>query len=176
MSNNERAALRERAVVYDEITNDTHRAPLTLEQLRQRLKHIAVLCWGLSIDINNEFARNEALQKENKRLQDEINGLRAELKLIRNRENARGVYKRKTRETLEAEANGETPPAPVPAKPKTRTPKPTKERKRKRDDELTPEELRKRNQHREWNARYYAKKRAEQNIGANEDGETSTVI
>ena len=159
MSNNERAALRERAVVYDEITNDTHRAPLTLEQLRQRLKHIAGLCWGLSIDINNEFARNEALQKENKRLQDEINGLRAELKLVRNRENARGFYRQKTSATIETQ--GATPP--------TAPPKPKKERKRKPDEELTPEELRKRNQHREWNARYYAKKRAEQSQGGNND-------
>mgnify|MGYP006990136712 CR=1 FL=1 len=109
MSNNERAALRERAVVYDEITNERDRRPLSLEQLRQRLKHIAGLCWGLSIDIHNEIERNEALKSENKRLQDEINGLRAELKLVRNRENARGVYKRKTRATLEAQSNGETP-------------------------------------------------------------------
>lgn len=170
MSNNERAALRERAVVYDEITNDTHRAPLTLEQLRQRLKHIAGLCWGLSIDINNEFARNEALQKENKRLQDEINGLRAELKLIRNRENARGVYKRKTRETLEAQLNGETPAAPY--KPKKE--KPIAERTRKLNEKLaamTSEErekyLKQLEAKRKYNARYLAKKRAAQ--GGNND-------
>lgn len=169
MSYNERTALRERAVVYDEITNETHRAPLTLAQLRERLKHIAGLCWGLSIDINNECARNEALQKENKRLQDEITGLRAELKLVRSREHCREYQRKRTRAALESELNGDTLPAPVPAKPKTRKPKPTKERKRKRDDELTPEELRKRNQHREWNARYYAKKRAEQSQGGNND-------
>lgn len=166
MSNNERAALRERAVVYDEITNATHRAPLTLEQLRQRLKHIAGLCWGLSIDINNEFARNEALQKENKRLQDEITGLRAELKLVRSREHCREYQRKRTRAALESELNGDTLPAPQ--RPK-RISKSAKERKRKRDDELTPEELRKRNQHREWNARYYAKKRAEQSQGGNND-------
>lgn len=165
MSNNERAALRERAVVYDEITNATHRAPLTLEQLRQRLKHIAGLCWGLSIDINNEFARNEALQKENKRLQDEINGLRAELKLVRNRENARGVYKRKARETLEAEANGEAPTT----SPKPKREKPTAERTRKLNEKLaamTPEErekyLKQLEAKRKYNARYLAKKRAAQ--------------
>lgn len=170
MSNNERTALRERAVVYDEITNDTHRAPLTLEQLRQRLKHIAGLCWGLSIDINNEFARNEALQKENKRLQDEINGLRAELKLIRNRENARGIYKRKTRETLEAQLNGETPAAPY--KPKKE--KPIAERTRKLNEKLaamTSEErekyLKQLEAKRKYNARYLAKKRAAQ--GGNND-------
>ena len=176
MSDNERTALRERKTVFDEITNERDTRPLTLEQLRQRLKHIAGLCWGLSIDINNECTRNEALQKENNRLQDEITGLRAELKLVRSREHCREYQRKRTRAALEAELNGDTLPAPVPAKPKTRTPKPTKDRKRKRDDELTPEELRKRNQHREWNARYYAKKRAEQNIGANEDGETSTAI
>ncbi len=170
MSNNERAALRERAVVYDEITNDTHRAPLTLEQLRQRLKHIAGLCWGLSIDIYNEIERNEALKNENKRLQDEINGLRAELKLVRNRENARGVYKRKTRETLEAQLNGETPAAPY--KPKKE--KPVAERTRKLNEKLaamTSEErekyLKQLEAKRKYNARYLAKKRAAQ--GGNND-------
>ena len=139
--------------------NERDRRPLSLEQLRQRLKHIAGLCWGLSIDLNNEVTRNEELTAENKRLQNEIDGLRAELKLVRNRENARGFYRQKTSATIETQ--GATPP--------TAPPKPKKERKRKPDEELTPEELRKRNQHREWNARYYAKKRAEQSQGGNND-------
>lgn len=159
------AALRERAVVYDEITNERDRRPLSLEQLRQRLKHIAGLCWGLSIDIHNEIERNEALKSENKRLQDEINGLRAELKLLRNREKARGVYKRKTRATLEAQSNGETPAAP--SKPKKE--KPIAERTRKLNEKLvamTPEErekyLKQLEAKRKYNARYLAKKRAAQ--------------
>lgn len=162
MSDNERTALRERKTVFDEITNERDTRPLTLAQLRERLKHIAGLCWGLSIDVNNECARNETLQKENKRLQDEITSLRAELKLVRSREHCREYQRKRTRAALESELNGDTPPAPQ--RPKRIT-KPAKERKRKRDDELTPEELRKRNQHREWNARYYAKKRAEQSQG-----------
>lgn len=143
MSNNERAALRERAVVYDEITNERDRRPLSLEQLRQRLKHIAGLCWGLSIDIHNEIERNEALKSENKRLQDEINGLRAELKLLRNR----------------------TPAAP--SKPKKE--KPIAERTRKLNEKLaamTPEErekyLKQLEAKRKYNARYLAKKIAAQ--------------
>lgn len=186
MSNNERAALRERAVVYDEITNDTHRAPLTLEQLRQRLKHIAGLCWGLSIDINNEFARNEALQKENKRLQDEINGLRAELKLVRNRKNARGIYRQKTAVKSKTESNAATSPAveQTPDERKEAQKKYKREYMRKRrggslrEEKLnaklatmTPEErekyLKQLEAKRKYNARYLAKKRAAQ--GGNND-------
>lgn len=170
MSNNERAALRERAVVYDEITNERDRRPLSLEQLRQRLKHIAGLCWGLSIDIHNEIERNEALKSENKRLQDEISGLQAELKLVRNRENVRGIYRQKTRAVLEAELKGEAPPAPV--KPKKE--KPIAERTRKLNEKLaamTPEErekyLKQLEAKRKYNARYLAKKRAAQ--GGNND-------
>ena len=48
--------------------NERDRRPLSLEQLRVRLKHIAGLCWGLSIDLNNEVTRNEELTAENKRL------------------------------------------------------------------------------------------------------------
>ena len=161
----EYAALRERKTVFDEITNERDLRPLTLEQLRQRLKHIAGLCWGLSIDIHNEIERNEALKNENKRLQDEINGLRAELKLVRNRENVRGIYRQKTRAMLEAEANGEAPTTST--KPKKE--KPTAERTRKLNEKLaamTPEErekyLKQLEAKREYNARYLAKKRAAQ--------------
>lgn len=164
------AALRERKTVFDEITNERDTRPLTLEQLRQRLKHIAGLCWGLSIDIHNEIERNEALKNENKRLQDEINGLRAELKLVRNRENVRGIYRQKTRAMLEAEANGEAPAAP--SKPKKE--KPIAERTKKLNAKLaamTPEErekyLKQLEAKRKYNARYLAKKRAAQ--GGNND-------
>lgn len=72
MQQNETSATRDRKTVYDEITNDVNRDPLTLEELRQRLKHIAGLCWGLSIDLNNEVARNEQLAAENKQLKEKL--------------------------------------------------------------------------------------------------------
>lgn len=42
--------------------------PMPLSELRQRLKHIASLCWGLSIDIQNELERNIQLKTENEAL------------------------------------------------------------------------------------------------------------
>lgn len=51
---------------------EIHSKPLTIEELRQRLKHIAGLCWGLSIDLNNEIERNERQAAEIKKLQAQI--------------------------------------------------------------------------------------------------------
>lgn len=67
-----------------EMKKDIDRQPLTLEDLRQRLKHIAGLCWGLSIDINNEIERNVALNQENVRLLNQIARLREEIKILKN--------------------------------------------------------------------------------------------
>lgn len=44
--------------------DDVEITPLTVESLRKRLKHIAGLCWGLSIDLNNELERNQRLEAE----------------------------------------------------------------------------------------------------------------
>lgn len=141
---------------------EIHSKPLTFKQLSERLKHIAGLCWGLSIDLQNEIKYRHALEAERDQLNNRIKELNEENKLLRMRLDGRARNKQRAIE----EATAPT---------QKKEPKPAKERKRKRDDELMPEELRKRNKHREWNARYYAKKRAEQNIGTNEDGETSTV-
>lgn len=56
-------------------TKEIHSAPLTYKQLSERLKHIASLCWGLSIDIQNEIELRKELEAENKRLIAEFENL-----------------------------------------------------------------------------------------------------
>lgn len=59
------------------LADEISRPPLTLKELRERVKHIAGLCWGLSIDLQNEIERNAAITAEFKRLEAEnaeING------------------------------------------------------------------------------------------------------
>lgn len=46
--------------------------PMTLEELKNRLKHIATLCWGLSIDLTKEISERDRLRKENKELRAQI--------------------------------------------------------------------------------------------------------
>lgn len=46
--------------------------PMTLEELKNRLKHIATLCWGLSIDLTKEITERDRLRKENKELRAQI--------------------------------------------------------------------------------------------------------
>lgn len=140
---------------------EIHSKPLTFKQLSERLKHIAGLCWGLSIDLQNEIKYRHALEAERDQLNNRIKELNEENKLLRMR--LAGRERNKQRAIEEANAPSATAPT------QTKAAKHTKERKRKPDEELTPEELRKRNQHREWNARYYAKKRAEQSQGGNND-------
>lgn len=48
--------------------NDIHSEPLKYQELRQRLKHIASLCWGLSIDLQNEIEYRETLEKSYARM------------------------------------------------------------------------------------------------------------
>ena len=74
-------ALRERKAVFDEIVNQISKEPLTLEELRNRLKHIAGLCWGLSIDISNELKERDNLKIENKQQREEIEYLKNKLGL-----------------------------------------------------------------------------------------------
>lgn len=55
------------------LSDEIHdRKPMTVKELQQRLKHIAGLCWGLSIDLNNEIERNERQAAEIKNLQAQI--------------------------------------------------------------------------------------------------------
>lgn len=46
--------------------------PLTREELRNRLKHIATLCWGLSIDLRTEFEESEKIRAENEQLRAQV--------------------------------------------------------------------------------------------------------
>ena len=48
------------------------RAPLTVEELRNRLKHIAMLCWGLSIDLSTEMNECARIRKENEQLRAQV--------------------------------------------------------------------------------------------------------
>ncbi len=74
-------ALRERKAVFEEITNQISKEPLNLQELRNRLKHIAGLCWGLSIDITNELEERDNLKIENKQQREEIEYLKNKLGL-----------------------------------------------------------------------------------------------
>lgn len=49
--------------------------PLTVEELQKRLKHIAGLCWGLSIDLSNDRELSEYLKAENERLKEQVKEL-----------------------------------------------------------------------------------------------------
>lgn len=62
--------------------NDRLNTPLTMVELRQRLKHIASLCWGLSIDLQNEFDYRNRLVSENNRLTSENSNLLEENKKL----------------------------------------------------------------------------------------------
>ena len=53
-------------------SEEEKREPMTFEELRKRLKHIAVLCWGLSIDLANEIQLRELLLEENKDLRERV--------------------------------------------------------------------------------------------------------
>lgn len=169
-------AIRERKTVYDEITSDTTRPPMQFEELRQRLKHIAGLCWGLSIDLNNEISRCNQLTEENKRLNDEITGLKDELRLLRWRQNSRDRAREKARATIEAEQNGDQPAAPVPAKEprkkgvnKKKLATEQARAKRKAEFEALPEKERERRlKKRMYQQRYMEKKRAEQAQGGDD--------
>lgn len=86
-------ALRERKTIFDEIVNQISKEPLTLEELRNRLKHIAGLCWGLSIDIANELEERDNLKLENAQLQEKIQHLNGRLNLQYARESTRDCHR-----------------------------------------------------------------------------------
>lgn len=80
--------------------------PMTLAELRERLKHIAVLVMGLSIDLNGEIALRERLEVENKELHRELKEEKAKPKrrqmtpeqAERHRQAMRDYYERKRQE------------------------------------------------------------------------------
>lgn len=47
----------------DDVTEERYTA-MTIQELRERLKHIAGLCWGLSIDLANDLERSQRLEAE----------------------------------------------------------------------------------------------------------------
>ena len=47
-------------------------SPVTLEEVRERLKHISVLCIGLEIDLIHELEQRKRLCEEVKRLKAEL--------------------------------------------------------------------------------------------------------
>ena len=53
---------------------------MSFAELRERLKHIAGLCAGLSIDLSNEIQTRDNLIAENKRLSQELEAERAKPK------------------------------------------------------------------------------------------------
>lgn len=80
--------------------------PMTFAELRERLKHIAVLCIGLSIDLSNEIQTRDNLTAENERLARELQEERAKPKrrqmspeqAERHRQAMRDYYARKRQE------------------------------------------------------------------------------
>lgn len=74
------------------------REPMTFESLRGRLKEIAGLCWGLSIDLANEIEEREKVVSECDALKQELEGLRRECSRYAK---ATGNYKYKRRKRVE---------------------------------------------------------------------------
>ena len=159
---NEKKAIPDRKVVYDEITDEAYERkskPMNFQQLRERLKHIAGFCWGLSIDLANEIERRDNLLAECDRLKNENTALLNEIRELK-------APKHKHHRRTAAELAALTPEQREEDLKRKREyqrkyheeHRGTPIRKRKRDEDLTPEELKKRNQRRKWNARYNAKK------------------
>ena len=67
--------------------------PMTFKDLRQRLKHIAGLCWGLSIDLQNEIELNNQLKTDNE-------ALKAENKVLNHRLRCRNYHRKKNLEEI----------------------------------------------------------------------------
>ncbi|MGN0817605.1 MAG: hypothetical protein ACI4L9_01430 [Candidatus Coproplasma sp.] len=70
-----------RPYLSDEINGN--RAPLTIKELQERLKHIAGLCWGLSIDLTNEIESKAAIIAEFEQQETENAELRKQLEAVR---------------------------------------------------------------------------------------------
>ena len=80
--------------------------PMTFTELRNQLKHIAVLVIGLSIDLNNEIKTREDLATENEELKRELKEEKAKPKrrimtpeqAEKHRQTMRNYYERKRQE------------------------------------------------------------------------------
>ncbi len=161
---------------------EIHSKPLTFKQLSERLKHIAGLCWGLSIDLQNEIKYRHALEAERERLEDENKALRAELRELSQKAHSNEQYKKRVladRERLKVEMETAQAAELSPEMRKEAQKKYKREYMRKRrggssrEEKLneklaamTPEErekyLKQLEAKRKYTARYLAKKRAAQ--------------
>lgn len=80
--------------------------PMTFAELRGRLKHIAVCCIGLSIDLANEIQTRDTLAAENEQLRRELQEEKAKPKrrkmtpeqAEKHRQAMRDYYERKRQE------------------------------------------------------------------------------
>ena len=77
--------------------------PMTLEELKNRLKHIATLCWGLSIDLTKEITERERLRKENKELRAQVKLLGGRLPNVNPSRRKRELEKEFARKKSETE-------------------------------------------------------------------------
>lgn len=84
---------------YNILTESEPQPPMTLVELRERLKHIAVCCSGLSIDLANEITLREQTTAERDKLQQENKSLRAEIRRLKSnlnsRKSAKNAYRKK---------------------------------------------------------------------------------
>lgn len=92
------------------VLDEPPQPPMTLAELRERLKHIAVCCAGLSIDLANEITLREQLTAENEQLRQELSQEKAIPKRRRTMTDAqREKHRQATREywaRKKAEING----------------------------------------------------------------------
>ena len=88
---------------------EIHSKPLTFKQLSERLKHIAGLCWGLSIDLQNEIKYRHALEAERDQLNNRIKELNEENKLLRMRLDGRARNKQRAIEEATAPTQKKEP-------------------------------------------------------------------
>lgn len=56
----------------EEFTEERFNEPMTVDSLRARLKHIACLCWGLSIDLGSDMELSGLFEYENKQLRKKV--------------------------------------------------------------------------------------------------------
>ncbi len=170
--------------------NEIHRQPLKFPELRERLKHIASLCWGLSIDLQNEIELRETLERGYNHQRKALLELFEQLKncTLPAHEQVR-FYKQGIKKILYPNGVGTRAGANTPAT--ELTPEDFEARAKKRkdrreyhkkqvkvpkrlpDEALSPEELAKRERQREYKRRYMEKKRAAQIQGGKNDGENT---
>lgn len=168
--------------------NEIHGEPLKFPELRERLKHIAGLCWGLSIDLQNEIELREMLErcynqqsKALRNLYEQMNSTMPANDKVRLCK--QGIKKILYPNGTGARAGKNTPadeltPEDFEAQAQRREQRRQYQRdkygkqriktpKRLPDEALTPEELAERERRREYKRRYMEKKAAKTQGGNN---------